>query len=198
LWSCFYRSGAEGDPRSLVHSLRLAGDEAAPLLIRCQSYRCRESGECTASGFGPNAGRRAARQDQSPRSSHRRRHRLVQQTFSQGSVGISSDLNNEAAEATKGCPFLIQLVGYYLWLEVDRAKWKLDQSSVRRGVAAALRRNTLAVIESAHSDISDKDRALLDVIAAQDGPSAVGRIGTSSRPSPKSCPSTETGSSPGA
>jgi hypothetical protein len=69
--------------------------------------------------------------------------------FSQGGISISPDLTNEAAEATAGYPFLIQLVGYYLWLEADKAGWKLDQSSVQRAIAAAQRRNTLVVVESA-------------------------------------------------
>jgi hypothetical protein len=68
-------------------------------------------------------------------------------------------------------------VGYYLWLEADKAGWKLDQTNVQRGIAAAQRRNTLVVVESALSDISDRDREFLDAMAAQDGPSAAGQIG---------------------
>jgi hypothetical protein len=89
--------------------------------------------------------------------------------FSQGGISISPDLINEAAEATEGSPFLIQLVGYYLWLEADKAGWKLDQSSVQRAIAAA-----------------------------KDGTpwwSSSRRSEPSSRPSPTSCPSTERGSS---
>jgi hypothetical protein len=68
-------------------------------------------------------------------------------------------------------------VGYYLWLEADKAGWKLDQTNVQRGIAAAQRRNTLVVVESALSDISERDREFLDAMAAQDGPSAAGQIG---------------------
>ncbi|MDQ0819177.1 hypothetical protein QFZ79_001471 [Arthrobacter sp. V4I6] len=98
--------------------------------------------------------------------------------FSQGGISISPDLINESAEATEGYPFLIELVGYCLWLEADKAGWKLDQSSVQRAITAAQRRNTLVVVESALSDISDKDREFLDAMAAQDGPSAASQIGT--------------------
>jgi hypothetical protein len=97
--------------------------------------------------------------------------------FSRGGISISPDLINQAAEATEGYPFLIQLVGYYLWLEADKAGWKLDQTNVQHGIAAAQRRNTLVVVESALSDISDRDREFLDAMAAQDGPSAAGQIG---------------------
>jgi hypothetical protein len=97
--------------------------------------------------------------------------------FNQGGISISPDLVQKAAEATEGYPFLIQLVGYYLWLEADKAGWKLDVTSVQRGIAAAQRRNILVVVESALSDISDRDREFLDAMAIQDGPSAAGQIG---------------------
>lgn len=104
--------------------------------------------------------------------------------FNQGDITISTKLINKAAEATEGYPFLIQLVGYYLWLEASKAGWKLDETSVQRAIAAAQRRNTLVVIESALSDISDKDREFLDAMAAQDGPSAAGQIGATLKAKP--------------
>lgn len=97
--------------------------------------------------------------------------------FTAGGITVPPELVTEAAEATEGYPFLIQLVGYYLWMEADKANWALDQPSVRRAIAAALRRNTLVVVESALSDISDKDREFLDAMAVQDGPSAAAQIG---------------------
>lgn len=97
--------------------------------------------------------------------------------FSLGDINISPDLINEAAVATEGYPFLIQLVGYYLWLEASKAGWALDENGVKRATAAAQRRNALVVVESALSDISDKDREFLDAMATQDGPTAAGQIG---------------------
>lgn len=100
--------------------------------------------------------------------------------FSEGGISLAPDLVNEAAEATEateGYPFLIQLVGYYLWLEAGKAGWKLDESIVHSAISAAQRRNTLVVVESALSDISDKDREFLNAMARQDGPSAAGQIG---------------------
>lgn len=97
--------------------------------------------------------------------------------FTQGGIDVSPVLISKAAEATEGYPFLIQLVGYYLWLEAGRAGWALDEASVERAIVAAERRNSLVVVESALSDISDKDREFLEAMAAQDGPSAAGQIG---------------------
>ncbi|KRE58552.1 hypothetical protein ASG92_23130 [Arthrobacter sp. Soil736] len=91
---------------------------------------------------------------------------------------------SEAAEATEGYPFLIQLVGYYLWMEADKADWTLGQNSVRTAVVAAQRRNALVVVESALSDISDKDREFLDAMAGQDGPSTAIQIGQAIKSKP--------------
>jgi hypothetical protein len=97
--------------------------------------------------------------------------------FNEGGISLSPDLINEAAEATEGYPFLIQLVGYYLWLEAGKVNWKLDADQVHSAITAAQRRNTLVVVESALSDISDRDREFLGAMAREDGPSAAGEIG---------------------
>lgn len=97
--------------------------------------------------------------------------------FKEGGIDVAEELINDAAEATEGYPFLIQLVGYYLWMEAERAHSKLDQAGVRSAIATAWRRNALVVVESALSDISDKDRAFLDAMAQQDGPSTAAQIG---------------------
>nr|WP_237740654.1 ATP-binding protein [Arthrobacter crystallopoietes] len=97
--------------------------------------------------------------------------------FREGGIDVSPELLSEAAEATEGYPFLIQLVGYYLWMAAGKAGWALDLNSVRGAIAAAQRRNTLVVVESALSDISAKDREFLDAMAEQDGPSAAAQIG---------------------
>jgi hypothetical protein len=104
--------------------------------------------------------------------------------FREGGIDVSPELVSQAAEATEGYPFLIQLVGYYLWMEADRAGWALDPTSVGTAIAAAQRRNTLVVVESALSDISDKDREFLDAMAGQDGPSTAAQIGQIIRSKP--------------
>lgn len=101
-----------------------------------------------------------------------------QELFTRGGIEVSPTLIREAAEATEGYPFLIQLVGYYLWMEADKAAWTLNQDNVQMAITAAQRRNTLVVVESALSDISAKDRAFLDAMAGQDGPSTAAQIGT--------------------
>lgn len=97
--------------------------------------------------------------------------------FSRSGIDVSHAHITEAAEATEGYPFLIQLVGYYLWMEADKAGWTLNEENVQMAIAASQRRNTLVVVESALSDISEKDRAFLDAMAEQDGASTAAQIG---------------------
>jgi hypothetical protein len=97
--------------------------------------------------------------------------------FSRSGIEVSPTLISEAAEATEGYPSLIQLVGYYLWMEADKADWTLNEDNVQMAITAAQRRNTLVVVESALSDISEKDREFLNAMAAQDGPSTAAQIG---------------------
>ncbi|MFP3579689.1 AAA family ATPase [Arthrobacter sp. fls2-241-R2A-200] len=101
-----------------------------------------------------------------------------QELFREGGIDIPDELTAEAAEATEGYPFLIQLVGYYLWMAAERAGSKLDQAAVSQAIAAARRRNALVVVGSALSDISDKDRDFLHAMAEQEGPSTAAQIGS--------------------
>lgn len=115
--------------------------------------------------------------------------------FTEGGIDVSPELIGEAAEPTEGYPFLIQLVGYYLWMEAENANWTLDQNSVRTAIGAALRRNTLVVVESAMSDTSYKDREFLNAMARQDGPSTALQIGQAIKSKPNVISNTGTGSS---
>ncbi|WP_258061140.1 hypothetical protein [Arthrobacter sp. 4R501] len=62
-------------------------------------------------------------------------------------------------------------------MEADKADWTLDQNSARTAIAAPQRRSTLVVVEAALSDISEKDRAFLNAMAGEDGPSTAAQIG---------------------
>ena len=115
--------------------------------------------------------------------------------FGQGGISISPDLINEAAEATEGYPFLIQLVGYYLWLEADKAGWKLDQTAFsveslppNDGTPwwSSSQRCRTSRTETASSWTRWPPRM---------APLPPARSAPSSRPSPTSCPNTGTGSS---
>ncbi|MEA9987021.1 ATP-binding protein [Subtercola sp. RTI3] len=97
-------------------------------------------------------------------------------TFAEGGFSLPTDLARVAAESTGGYPFLIQLVGYFLWQEAEETLRPLDHEAVERAVTAARRRNARTVIEAALSTTSRKDRAFLDAMSANEGPTAIGEI----------------------
>lgn len=54
-------------------------------------------------------------------------------TFAAAGVALDGELARIAAEGTSGYPFLIQLIGYYLWQgpKRSRALWMLPPSAGR-------------------------------------------------------------------
>lgn len=76
----------------------------------------------------------------------------------------------EAAEATGGYPFLIQLMGYWIW-RADASRPVIDRGQVQSGLVAARRRVSALVLEPALADTSARDRTFLRAMAQDDGPS---------------------------
>jgi sugar phosphate isomerase/epimerase len=98
-------------------------------------------------------------------------------TFAEPSFKVSPALVRRAAEATGGYPFLIQLVGYFLWKEAENNQGTLTPETVERAIEAANRRNARTVIEAALATVSPKDLDFLHAMAEDDGPSVAGDIG---------------------
>ncbi|WAH96346.1 ATP-binding protein [Arthrobacter sp. MMS18-M83] len=107
------------------------------------------------------------------------------ETFATAGISISPNLVHKAATTTGGYPFLIQLVGYFLWREAENNNGTLSPAAVDRAIAAAVRRNERVVIEAALAAASAKDQEILHAMAIDDGPSTAGDIvhRTGSRPS---------------
>lgn len=81
-----------------------------------------------------------------------------------------------AAHATGGYPFLVQLVGYFLWQEAEKGDG-LSTDVVDKAIARAHRWNAETVIEAELSAVSTRDIEFLRAMAQDDGPSAIGDIG---------------------
>lgn len=103
--------------------------------------------------------------------------RSFTETFEGAGKTLSPELVRSAAEGTGGYPFLIQLVGYYLWQEAESGLGILDAAAVDRAVAAARRRNERVVIEAALSTTSGRDRDFLQAMAEDSAPSSTTDIG---------------------
>lgn len=111
--------------------------------------------------------------------------RSFTETFATAGITIARDLAHRAATTTGGYPFLIQLVGYFLWREAENNNGALSPAAVDRALAAAIRRNERVVIEAALAAASAKDLEILQAMAIDDGPATAGDIvqRTGSRPS---------------
>ncbi|SFT52348.1 ATP-binding protein [Arthrobacter sp. ov118] len=103
--------------------------------------------------------------------------RSFTETFAGAGMTLTAELAKAAAEATGGYPFLIQLVGYFLWQEAESAPQGLDSAATARAVAAARRRNERVVIEAALSTASGRDRDFLQAMSEDPGASSTTDIG---------------------
>jgi hypothetical protein len=95
------------------------------------------------------------------------------ESFGEGDRSFASGVDRYAAEVTEGFPYLIQLVGYYLWKSAGRT---IDAQDVDKALAMSkvdLYRNIhdLMIIES-----SSKDQEFLRAMAEDDGISEIGQI----------------------
>jgi hypothetical protein len=77
------------------------------------------------------------------------------------------------AEATKGYPFMIQLVGYYIW---QATKEKVERTNIVGGIAEAKERLGVLVFNASINDISDKDLFFLKTMAIFETPVQISDI----------------------
>ena len=99
-------------------------------------------------------------------------------TIEESGLLVSADVARELAEATRGYPFMIQLVGYHAWQVAHRAGLRvIDESSARDGIALARNRFDLTVIEPALQRLPASLLEYLLAMAEDNGePSESGRI----------------------
>jgi hypothetical protein len=88
---------------------------------------------------------------------------------------ISAPALEAAAKATRGYPFLIQLVGYQIWRQHPGER-EITATDVAEGVIAARRRMGTLVYEPALAEASDVDGAFLHAMARDEGASRIAVI----------------------
>ncbi|MDR0417160.1 MAG: hypothetical protein LBH76_07605, partial [Propionibacteriaceae bacterium] len=97
------------------------------------------------------------------------------QTFKELGKSIANDDLTRAAEATRGYPYLLQLVGYYL-LQYAGDDPTITSSVVDLAIATARKALDDAVFRPALRPLSARDQAFLKAMAVDLGPSSVSEI----------------------
>jgi hypothetical protein len=98
---------------------------------------------------------------------------LYQTTFAEGGFEADSDIIKTAADATFGFPYLIQLIGYWLWKEADSKFTSVDINNALINSKAALFDNVYALMLR---EVSEKDRAFLLAMHGDSGTTKFGDI----------------------
>ena len=110
--------------------------------------------------------------------------RTLRETIQAVGRTIDPDACTEAARATGGYPFLIQLVGLHIYSQRP-ASPTVSLADVVTGVPAALRRMGSLVHAPALADLSSIDRSFLLAMAHDPGPSTVADIASRLNVDPK-------------
>lgn len=98
-------------------------------------------------------------------------------TFRSSGMTIDDDQLRTAAEATAGYPYMIQLVGYYVWDAADlRESDVITDQDVADGIAEARDDLDNAVCIPELHGLSRNDKAYLEAMAEVDGPSATADV----------------------
>lgn len=100
------------------------------------------------------------------------------ETVADSGKTMDEELALRAAKATDGYPYMVQLIGYYMWQSAQRRRSAaISESDVRQGEQDAMMAFDEAVCAPALDGISPAERLFLDAMA-QDapGPARVGDI----------------------
>lgn len=101
--------------------------------------------------------------------------RALSATFADAGRQIEPAALDQAAGATGGYPFLIQLVGYHLWSR-SRGAHTLTLAHAAEGIEVARRKLGSTVHAAALAPLSDVDRTYLLAMARDDGPSRTAHV----------------------
>lgn len=99
------------------------------------------------------------------------------QTFEDSGMSLDTSLVEKAAVATAGYPYMIQLVGYYIWDAADaRESTVISKEDVNEGICEARVDLDNAVCVPELHGLSKNDKAYLEAMAVSDGPSGTSEV----------------------
>jgi hypothetical protein len=96
----------------------------------------------------------------------------IEQPILTGNRQIGDEALELATQATKGYPFLIQLVGYHSWRQHPK-EVEISLQDVEAGIPAAKRRMGAMLYGPELEGLSEIDRSFLLAMAVDEGPSAM-------------------------
>lgn len=103
----------------------------------------------------------------------------LREPFEDTGMEIGSDELAEAAEATGGYAFLVQLVGYYVWRECRRhleESTTVTSSDVKEGIKIAKEEHARMVMVPILSRLTERPMRYLVAMAEDSGPTATNKI----------------------
>lgn len=99
------------------------------------------------------------------------------QTFEDSGMSLDTSLVEKAAVATAGYPYMIQLVGYYIWDAAGaRESTVISKEDVNEGIREARVDLDNAVCVPELHGLSKNDKAYLEAMAVSDGPSGTSEV----------------------
>jgi hypothetical protein len=99
----------------------------------------------------------------------------ISKPIQDGGRSINSKVCDKATEATGGYPFLIQLVGYYIW-KANQLSPTISLNDAEKGIAKAHRKMGSLIYEPTLASTSDIGRTFLSAMAQDEGSSNVSDI----------------------
>ena len=94
----------------------------------------------------------------------------LERSFAMAGKGIDPTALRIASDATKGFPYMIQLVGYHVW-ETGEDQPTIGMVTARRGVEVALLELEDRILAPTYYDLSEGDRAFLHAMLEDEGAS---------------------------
>jgi len=98
---------------------------------------------------------------------------LYYSTFNEANKQLSKEDAVFMAETSRGYPFMIQLVGYYVWRKTNE---KIERKDILTGIEMAKERLGVLVFEASLGDLSEKDLAFLHAMASLKTPVSTAEI----------------------
>lgn len=101
---------------------------------------------------------------------------FYERAFEELDIAMPDELRREAAYATQGSPYLLQLIGYNIELRVPKRE-EVTESALKAAVAASEEDFKNDVCRSTIATLSDKDREFLAAMSQDDGASKTAEVG---------------------